>query len=501
MLRSFFALATIPIATAAPLQIVFVKTVQPVCPAFIREDFNPVLGLHLKVEGDEGSLDLESMTLGFGGTTRMEDIARFEVRTGTADPAAEPGAVIASGERAADQLTISFKHPLTPGDHWLWISPLLEEGASLDGAIDASVFRIGAGGKTHEPALPSPPGSQRIGYAVRVPGDDSSKAYRIPGLARTKSGSLLAAYDIRYDHARDLPANIDVGVSRSTDGGQSWDPMRVAIDMGDDPKHGHDGVGDPAILVDPKTGRIWIAALWSHGNRSWHGSGPGISPDETGQLVLVHSDDDGKTWSPPLNITGQVKDPAWRLFFNGPGAGIVLRDGTLVFAAQYRAADGKPWSTLIRSRDGGVTWKTGSGVKSDTTEAQVAELEDGSIMINCRDNRGGSRTIAVTRDLGENWELHPTDRKALRDPVCMGSLLAWRGSLWFSNPDSSDGRHTMTLKQSVDQGATWPQDKRRLYDSRNGFGYSCLAPVDEKHLGVLYEGNGTMYFLKLPREF
>ena len=494
------ALAAIPLATAAPLRIAFVETVQPVCPAFIREDFNPVLGLHVIMDGDEGSLEMEGLEIGFGGTTRMEDIARFEVRAGGADPAAEPGEVIASGEAAADRTVLGFKRPLAPGENWFWISAVLKETASIDGVIDASVFGMRAGGLIHRPELSSPPGVQRIGYAVRLPGDDKSKSYRIPGLALTKSGSLLAVYDIRYDHAGDLPANIDVGVSRSIDGGQSWEPMRVAIDMGDDPQHGHDGVGDPAILVDPKSGRIWIAALWSHGNRSWHGSGPGVKPDETGQLVLVHSDDDGKTWSKPVSITEQVKDPAWRLFFNGPGAGIVLRDGTLVFAAQYRAADGKPWSTLIYSRDGGATWRKGSGVKSDTTEAQVAELDDGSIMINCRDNRGGARTIAVTKDLGESWELHPTDRKALREPVCMGSLLAWQGSLWFSNPDSTTGRDTMTLKQSTDQGLTWPRDKQRLYDSRGGFGYSCLAPVDGKQIGVIYEGKGTMYFLRLPRE-
>lgn len=498
MLRLLLALVSIPIATAAPLKVAFVETVQPVCPVFIREDFNPLLGLHVMVAGEEGELELEGLDIGFGGTTRMEDVARFEVRAGGVDPAAEPGAVIASGERAGDRIRLGFKHRLTAGEHWFWISTVLKDTASIDGVVDASVFGMKAGGLIHRPEFPSPPGVQRIGFAVRLPGDDNSKFYRIPGLARTKSGALLAVYDIRHDHSGDLPANIDVGVSRSTDGGQSWEPMRAAIDMGKDPKHGHDGVGDPAILADPKTGRIWIAALWSHGNRSWHGSGPGISPEETGQLVLVHSDDDGKTWSQPANITGQTKDPAWRLFFNGPGAGIVLRDGTLVFAGQYRAADGKPWSTLIRSQDGGSTWKTGRGVKSDTTEAQVAELQDGSIMINCRDNRGGSRTVATTKDLGETWELHPTDRKALREPVCMGSLLAWQGSLWFSNPDSTEGRHTMTLKQSTDQGATWPQDRQHLYDSRGGFGYSCLAPVDENHIGVIYEGKGTLYFLRLP---
>ena len=480
--------------------VALVETVQPVAPAFIREDFNPVLGFRIVVAGDAGAVKLEEIGLGFGGTTRMGDIAKFQVCKGEARAGRQPGEVIAEGSRAAEKLTLAAALVLSPGEHWFWISPVLKDDASIDGRIDASLFHVKIGGKVIEPALASPEGAQRIGYAVRLPGDDGSKSYRIPGLARTKAGSLIAVYDIRRDHAGDLPANIDVGVSRSTDGGASWEPMRVAIDMGNDPEHRHDGVGDPAVLVDPASGRIFIVALWSHGDRSWHGSGPGLTPEETGQLVLVHSGDDGKTWSEAVNLTAQVKDPAWRLLLGGPGAGIALRDGTLVFAAQYRAADGKPHSTLIASKDGGGTWSIGAGVKSETTEAQIAELQDGSLMINCRDDRGGSRTIAVTKDLGKTWVAHPTDRRALREPVCMASLLAWPvgGNLWFSNPDSTSARNRMTVKRSADEGMSWPEKDHRLYDVRGGFGYSCLAPVDEEHLGVLYEGQGEIYFLRFP---
>lgn len=486
-----------------PARATLVEVVQPVCPAFIREDFNPVLGFKVVVEGTVGEVALEGIELGFGGTTRMQDIASFRIFAGEADPAAAPGEVVAEGNRISDEITLTPTYELAAGEHWFWVSPVLKEGASIDGRIDASVFRIKAGGNVLEPAQPSPKGSQRIGYAVRLPGDDQSKSYRIPGLARSKAGTLIAVYDIRYNHAGDLPADIDVGVSRSTDGGQSWSPMKIAMDMGWDPKWGYDGIGDPAVLVDPANGRIWVAALWSHGNRAWNGSGPGMKPEETAQLMLVHSDDDGNSWSDPINITGQVKVPEMRLFFNGPGAGIALKDGTLVFAAQYRAADGKPWSTVISSKDHGETWQAGAGVKSDTTEAQVASLTDGSIMINCRDNRGGSRTIAVTRDLGKTWEPHPTDRKALREPVCMASLLAWNlpqqgDLLWFSNPDTSRGRRMMTVKLSTDQGLTWPENNNRLYDLRNCMGYSCLAPVDGEHIGVLYEGENTLYFLRFP---
>lgn len=43
---------------------------------------------------------------------------------------------------------------------------------------------------------------------------------------------MIAVYDVRYNSAVDLQENIDVGVSRSVDGGQTWLPMQIAMDMG-----------------------------------------------------------------------------------------------------------------------------------------------------------------------------------------------------------------------------------------------------------------------------
>ena len=289
--------------------------------------------------------------------------------------------------------------------------------------------------------------------------------------------------------------------------------MKVIMDMGNDPNWRYDGIGDPSILVDRLTGRIWVTATWSHGNRSWVGSGPGLEPEETGQFMLAYSDDDGVTWSKPHNITKQIKKPEWRFVLQGPGNGITMRDGTLVFPAQFRSenaepTNGKPFSTLIYSKDRGETWSIGTGVKIDTTEAQLVELGDGSIMINCRDNRNrglpdgqNGRTVAVTKDLGKNWELHPTDRKALPEPTCMASLIRIDHKkhgplLVFSNPATGEGRFNMTLKVSNDEGMTWPKQWHTLYDARPGAGYSCLTQVDDNHVGVLYEGVRELYFMK-----
>lgn len=57
---------------------------------------------------------------------------------------------------------------------------------------------------------------------VRDAGYDSVAVYRIPGLVTSNAGTLVAVYDIRHNNVRDLPEDIDIGVSRSTDGGRTW---------------------------------------------------------------------------------------------------------------------------------------------------------------------------------------------------------------------------------------------------------------------------------------
>lgn len=347
------------------------------------------------------------------------------------------------------------------------------------------------------------------GVALRQHGDDGVHTYRIPGLVTTTNGTLIAVYDIRHDNAKDLQGNIDIGMSRSTDGGKTWEPMKAVMDMGEwgGLPEDQNGIGDPSILVDCSNNTIWVAGLWAHGipgQRVIQASEPGLDPKQSAQWMLVKSEDDGKTWSKPINITKQVKNPAWKIVFQGPGKGICMGNGILVFPAQFWDGNNVSFSTIIWSKDHGVSWHCGTGAKSDTTEAQVIELDDGSLMLNMRDNRNrkdksatNGRSVAVTTDLGETWTEHPTSRGALPEPVCMASLIKdnflvggkMKSIVLFSNPNSKFQRERMTIKASVDDARSWPESYWVLLDAGTGRGYSCMTKIDDSTVGILYEGS------------
>lgn len=373
--------------------------------------------------------------------------------------------------------------------------------------IDLSVSHVKWDGQKYVPEIQEGHSQLRVAKAVRNHGDDGVHSYRIPGLVTSQMGTLLAVYDVRRDKSGDLQGDIDVGLSRSTDGGETWEPMQIIMDMGTwgGLPADQNGIGDPAILVDHETGVIYVVGLWMHGKpgvAAWVSSQPGLAPEETGQLMIVSSEDDGLTWSEPKNITEPAKDPSWHLFLAGPGMGITLNNGILVFAAQFKDAEQIPHSTIIYSKDKGETWSTGKPARSNTTESQVGQLSDGSLMLNMRDDRGGSRAVMVTRDLGETWEEHPSHRSMLIEPICMGSLIVTSDGdqplMLFSNPNATDGRYNITIKTSFDEGKTWPESNQILLDQEKGWGYTCLTRVDEDHIGILYESSqANMTFQKI----
>ena len=118
-------------------------------------------------------------------------------------------------------------------------------------------------------------------------------------------------------------------------------------------------------------------------------------------------------------------------------------------------------------------------------------------MLNMRDNRGGSRAVAITKDLGKSWTEHESSRKELQEPVCMASLISVKAKdnvlnrdlLIFSNPNTTKGRRDITIKISLDGGITWLPEHQLLLDEGNNWGYTCLSMIDKETIGILYESS------------
>lgn len=483
---------------------VTITSASPVIPVLKGMESNELLSLRIYVPAGEKEISFKNITaiLNPDGLKSIEKIDVFF--TGN-EPFFGTKNKLASINPISSLLNLPINLNLKPGINYIWISAKLKENADIDTKIEFRVNQLeDTSSKKYNVIKEGNGYVKRIGVAVLRAGDNEVNTYRIPGIATTDKGSLIAVYDVRYQSAKDLPGNIDVGLSRSTNGGKTWDPMKVIMDMGE--PNENNGVGDPAVLFDPVTKKIWVIALWSKGNRSIAGSRPGLSEDVTGQMVLVSSDDDGLTWSTPKSITAATKNPKWNLFFNGPGSGIAMADGKIVFAAQYWDENAMPHSTLVYSADHGKSWKTEDGPKANTTEAQLIETQPGTIMLNMRDNRGSFRSIATTKDMGKTWTEHHTSYKALQDPVCMASFI--KGNIgtkgkqkevvFFGNDNTRADRYNLTIKASLDLGESWDSKNELLIDERKSYGYSSLTMVDDKTVGFFYEGARDLYFVRIP---
>jgi sialidase-1 len=351
---------------------------------------------------------------------------------------------------------------------------------------------------------------------VFVSGTEGYLSFRIPALVACPNGELLAFCEGRVNGASDF-GHIDIVMKRSTDGGATWSPLQAVADFGDLQ------VCNPAPVVDlrdpvfPK-GRIFL--FYNTGNRP---EGEIIKGNGIKLCKYKTSEDNGQTWSAPVDITTQVHrprqptvDPAfnfeedWRYYANTPGHAIQFQEGKyqgrIFVAANHSAGNPQPAAGHYAahgyySDDHGKTFHLGASVDlPGSNESMAVELSHGVLMMNSRNQRGDvrARIVTLSEDGGATWG-KPRFDATLIDPVCQGSILGLgladgKMMLAFCNAADTKRRDNLTLRISADEGVTWTRSFP-LAKAPEGVGgafaaYSDMALLDPSHIGVVYEREG-----------
>jgi sialidase-1 len=301
---------------------------------------------------------------------------------------------------------------------------------------------------------------------------------------------VLLAFAEARKHGCSDTGDIDLVLRRSEDRGKTWEPLSVVWDSGENVS------GNPAPVVDEVTGTIWLLCTWNLGTDNESRIIDQTSRD-TRRIFVMKSDDEGLTWSEPLEITTSVKKPDWTWYATGPVHGIQLKAkphaGRLVIPCDHiEAGTKKYFSHVIYSDDHGKNWKLGGTTPEDqVNECTVVELRDGRLMLNMRNyNRlHKNRKVSFSSDGGITWSDLLND-PALIEPICQASILAvkplfGKQLLCFLNPSDSLARRNLELKVSHDQGQTW----KALCKVHSGpAAYSDLVQIRKGSVGCLYEG-------------
>jgi len=348
---------------------------------------------------------------------------------------------------------------------------------------------------------------------VFVSGTEGYKSFRIPAIIALKNGELLAFCEGRVNGGGDY-GNIDIVMKRSTDKGNTWSPLQVVAEFG------NEQLCNPAPVLDvtdpayPR-GRIFLFYNTGNNHESEILKGKGIK-----YCMYKTSTDGGNTWSEPFDITEQVHRPKqpsinnkfnfiedWRYYANTPGHAMQFQGGKYkgrIFIAANHSS-GEPQKAGRHyvahgyySDDHGKTFHIGNSVSIlGSNESMAAELSNGQLMMNSRNQSGDikARIISISSNGGTTWDTTYFDQNLI-DPVCQGSILTigkkrGKNILAFCNAADSKKRNNLTLRISYDEGKTWDKSivvDRTLDEGKKDFtAYSDLVKVGKKRVAVLYE--------------
>lgn len=238
----------------------------------------------------------------------------------------------------------------------------------------------------------------------------------------------------------------------------------------------------------------------------------------TSYLWMSYSDDDGKTWSAPKDITPGIRQDWMKFLGTGPGTGIVLRTGEhkgriLVPAYTTNSVShlgGSQSSRLIYSDDHGVTWHAGEAPNDNrpvgnktihssnmnnggaqNTESTVLQLNNGDVKLFMR-GLTGDLQVATSKDGGVTWEKtikrYPEVKDAYVQMSAIHTMHDGKEYILLSNAagpghERKDGLvHLARVEKNGE--LTWI--KHHLIQGGE-FAYNSLQDLGNGEYGILYE--------------
>ena len=320
-------------------------------------------------------------------------------------------------------------------------------------------------------------------------GTDGFELYRIPAIVKSKSNTLLAFAEARKARSNGDSGDIDLVVKRSSDNGKTWSKQ---ITIWND---GQNTCGNPVPIVDDR-GRIHLLMTWNFQTDKWGAITNGTGEDSR-RPYYTYSDDDGITWAQPVEITSSGNKDKWDWYATGPCHGIQIQKGIhkgrLVAPNYFTTREsGKvtSYSHIIYSDDYGKTWKPGEPTPvGGVGECSVAEIGEGTLMLNMRADEGFYRKSCTSIDGGLTWSSPQISIDQI-DCKCQGSILSIGGAVFLSNAASATERINMTIKKSTDNGKNW-KGQYTVYEGNSG--YSDIVELSDSQIAIIYEGGEKRY--------
>lgn len=461
-----------------------------------------VLKVVLDMEGTE-PVQCNKLTLNMDGTTNVQDVKNIKVySTGNTNSfdaryAATTATLLGNCNPASGEITCELTGELTSGTNYLWVAYDIADNAIEGNKVDANIVSITTADETYTFTGGSVEGERTILLKRKLlfaPGDAGSKNYRIPAIITAEDGSLVVATDRRKYNQSDLPEDIDVVIRRSEDGGITWsEPLTIAEGTGV-----RKGFGDAGLVRT--TEKNGLLCIFVGGEGIFNNS----SPSNPTRTYVCKSTDNGKTWSEPRDITGQLYGTectvtdrqGWYASFCASGNGLQTRDGRIMFVGAVRENSANTLSNFVYySDDNGETWNVSQRAKLGGDESKVTELNDGTILMSIRRQGKGPRYYTKSTDGGITWG-EVSEWAEMLEPNCNGDIIRYtsvsdgyeKNRLLHSIPNDAVSRRNVSVFVSYDEGQTWPVKKAIC---PTGSAYSSLTILPDGTIGAYVEENNN----------